>query len=168
MKYPILLLHGMGFRDDHCIGYWGRIPKTLEEAGYRVCYGHQDSNASIETNARHIAIELEKILINLNTEKVNIIAHSKGGLEARYLATTLGYGDKVASITTLSTPHHGSKTVDHLMRFPNGLIHMGCKVADLWFRGLGDKKPNTFEAINAFKTENARSFNENNPDVPLL
>ena len=122
MKYPILMLHGMGFRDDGRIGYWGRIPKALESAGYKVYYGRQDSSASIEVNARQIADSLEEILKSVNTDKVNIIAHSKGGLEARYLASALGYGDRIASISTLSTPHNGSKTVDRLMRFPDGLI----------------------------------------------
>ena len=30
LKYPILLVHGMGFRDDNIINYWGRIPKVFE------------------------------------------------------------------------------------------------------------------------------------------
>lgn len=166
MQYPILLLHGMGFRDDHYIGYWGRIPKVLEKAGYKVCYGRQDSSASIEMNARQVAAELDELLKSMNAEKVNIIAHSKGGMEARYLATTLGYGDRIASITTLSTPHHGSRTVDHLMRFPDGLIRTGCKFVDLWFKILGDKNPDTYRAISSFRTENARKFNEENPDCP--
>lgn len=33
MKYPILLVHGMGFRDDRKIGYWGRIPDVLKNNG---------------------------------------------------------------------------------------------------------------------------------------
>ncbi|MCM1089492.1 MAG: triacylglycerol lipase [Butyrivibrio sp.] len=165
VKYPILMLHGMGFRDDGRIGYWGRIPKALESAGYKVYYGRQDSSASIEVNARQIADSLEEILKSVNTDKVNIIAHSKGGLEARYLASALGYGDRIASISTLSTPHNGSKTVDRLMRFPDGLIRVGCKAADLWFRLLGDKHPDTYKAINAFKTESAERFNRENPDV---
>ena len=37
-------------------------------------------------------------------EKVNIIAHSKGGLDSRYMITHLGLADKVASLTTVATP----------------------------------------------------------------
>lgn len=165
MNYPILLVHGMGFRDDGKIGYWGRIPKALEDAGYKVCYGRQDSSASIEVNARQLADSLEEILKSMNVDKVNIIAHSKGGLEARYLASTLGYGDRIVSISTLSTPHNGSKTVDRLMKFPGGLIRVGCKAADWWFRLLGDQNPDTYNAISAFKTESAERFNRENPNV---
>ena len=50
-KYPILMVHGMGFRDRKYFNYWGRIPKILKENGADIYYGHQDSNGSIETNA---------------------------------------------------------------------------------------------------------------------
>lgn len=47
LKYPILLVHGMGYRDGKHIGYRGRIPKALEQEGCRVYFGNQDSNATI-------------------------------------------------------------------------------------------------------------------------
>lgn len=165
MKYPILLIHGMGFRDDHRIGYWGRIPKVLEENGYKICLSGQDSNGSVESNARQIAESFDAILKKYNAEKVNIIAHSKGGLEARYLASTLGLSDKICSITTLSTPHNGSKTVDALMNFPKPLIKAGCKITDLWFKLCGDRSPDTYGAICSFRTLEAQKFNRENPDI---
>lgn len=164
MKYPILLIHGMGFRDNHKIGYWGRIPKTLKENGYNVILSGQDSNGSIESNAKQIAEKFDDILLKYNTEKVNIIAHSKGGLEARYIATTLGFENKIASITTLSTPHNGSNTVDFFMKTPPFIIKLGCKIADIWFKILGDKTPDTYSAICSFRTSEANLFNIQNPD----
>ena len=41
-KYPILMVHGMGFRDRKYFNYWGRIPKILKENGADIYYGHQD------------------------------------------------------------------------------------------------------------------------------
>lgn len=79
-KYPLLLIHGMGFRDRKYLNYWGRIPKYLMANGAQIYYGGQDSNASIEYNARFIANKIEKILKECNTDKFNIFAHSKGGL----------------------------------------------------------------------------------------
>lgn len=168
MKYPILLVHGMGFRDDRTVGYWGRIPRKLKENGFSVYLSGQDSNGSIESNSHKVAESIDKALKAEHAEKVNIIAHSKGGLEARYAASSLGYSDKIASITTLSTPHNGSKTVDKLMNIPEPLIKGGCKAADLWFRLLGDKNPDTFSAICSFRTEDARRFNEQNPDAGTI
>lgn len=102
LKYPVLMVHGMGFRDHKILNYWGRIPKELEKMGCRIYFGGQDSNGSIETNAAIIAEKIEEIINEEKTEKVNIIAHSKGGLDARYAISSLGMGDKVASLTTLA------------------------------------------------------------------
>ncbi|MCI7768619.1 MAG: hypothetical protein MSJ26_11670 [Oscillospiraceae bacterium] len=165
LKYPVLLVHGMGFRDFKAIGYWGRIPKALEENGAEVFFGGQDSNGSIESNARQLRVSLENALAVSGAEKANIIAHSKGGLEARYLISSMGYSGKVASLTTVSTPHNGSVTVDKLMRFPQAAVKLGCGACDLWFRLLGDKAPHTYEAVKSFRTADAERFNRENPDA---
>ena len=166
-SYPLLLVHGMGFRDRKNRCYWGRTAKLLERHGARVFFGGQDSNGSVEDNARCVKKSLLAALEKTGAEKVNILAHSKGGLEARYLITRLGCADKVASLTTLATPHNGSVTVDRLMGLvPQGVIRAGCKPIDLWFGLLGDKNPDTYAAICAFRTADAERFNEETPDMP--
>ncbi|MBQ7817761.1 MAG: hypothetical protein IJ388_03080 [Oscillospiraceae bacterium] len=163
-NFPILLVHGMGFRDNQYVGYWGRIPKTLEELGCSIYFGHQDSNADIETNGKHLSERINQILRETGAEKVNIIAHSKGGLDSRYAISSLNMGDKVASLTTIATPHHGSKTIDKLMRLPQPLIKFVCACTDCWFLLLGDKKPNTYKVLHAFTTDAAAAFNAQNPN----
>lgn len=163
-KYPILLVHGMGFRDRKIFCYWGRIPKVLKSLGAQVYFGGQDSNGALEDNAKHVAKRIDEILAETGAEKVNIIAHSKGGLESRYIISTLGYADKIASLTTISTPHHGSKTVDLLMKTPQWLVRAGSFCVDLWFGLLGDRHPRTYRAICLFKTDVAEAFNRENPD----
>lgn len=167
-KYPILMVHGMGFRDRKRLCYWGRIPRTLEENGAAVFFGGQDSNGTVESNARQVESALNRVLAETGAEKVNIIAHSKGGLEARYLISTMGYGGKIASLTTLATPHNGSLTVDSLLRYTDFAVKPCCKAVDLWFRLLGDKSPNTYGAINVFRTAAAEKFNRENPDDPRV
>ena len=164
LKYPILLVHGMGFRDTRLINYWGRIPDVLKKAGCKIYYGGQDSNASIETNALHIKRRIEQILSETGAEKVNIIAHSKGGLDARYAISTLGMGGMVASLTTMSTPHNGSKTMDLIFRLPDPLIRLAGSLTDCWFKILGDKNPDSYSAFCCFTTKNAEKFNTDNPD----
>ena len=166
LQYPVLLIHGMGFRDGKRITYWGRIPGVLKKHGIPVFHAFQDSNGSLEGNAGQIATALDDVLRQTGADKVNIIAHSKGGLEARYLISGMGYGSKVASLTTLATPHHGSKTVDRLMKFPDGLIRFGCKCVDLWYRILGDQEPDTYRAIQIFQTSYMEQFNLQNQDMP--
>lgn len=44
--------------------------------------------------------------------KFHIIAHSMGGLDSRYLITHLGGSHRIASLTTIATPHFGSPIAD--------------------------------------------------------
>jgi triacylglycerol lipase len=166
LKYPVLLVHGMGFRDNSIISYWGRVPKTLKKMGCDIHYGHQDSSGSVEGNGEKIAARIDEILKKTNAEKVNIIAHSKGGLDCRYAISTLGMGDRVASLTTLATPHHGSKCVDILLKLPDFLVRVAGFCTDCWFRIIGDKKPEAYKVFHLFTTEGARKFNIENPDCP--
>lgn len=163
-KYPILLIHGTGFRDRKYLNYWGRIPKALENNGAAVFYGNQDSWGTIETNALFLKDSIEKILADTKCEKVNLIAHSKGGLEARFLISSLHMADKIASLTTISTPHHGSKTIDKVYRCPKFLYKTAAVFVNGWFRLLGDKHPNFYEASREFSTFYMNRFNEDNPD----
>ena len=162
-KYPILMVHGMGFRDRRHLNYWGRIPKKLASRGARIYYGRQDSAGSIESNAKVVAESLLSALDHFGTEKVNIIAHSKGGLEARYIACTMGLADRIASITTINTPHNGSKTVDALMKLPKPLIAAAGGITNIWMRLLGDKAPDAGRAFLQFTTGYAEQFNRENP-----
>lgn len=165
-QYPILLIHGAGFRDLKWPVYWGRIPAALEERGAMLFYGQQDCWASVETNARAILRRIESILSQTGCEKVNIIAHSKGGLEARMAASSLGGGEKIASITTIATPHHGSKTVDRLFKMPRPLFSAAAFAVNNWIRLVGDKKPDFLEVCKGFTTAHMAEFNRQNPDCP--
>ena len=165
-KYPIVLIHGAGFRDLKWPVYWGRIPSVLKKEGAKIYYGLQDCWASVETNAEVIAARIDEILRETGSEKVNIIAHSKGGLDARMAASSCSCGDKIASITTIATPHHGSKTIDRLFLLPRSLWNLAAFAVNNWIRIIGDKNPDFLRLCKGFTTENMRIFNEKNPDVP--
>ena len=165
-KYPIVLIHGAGFRDLKWPVYWGRIPGALERRGARVFYGLQDCWASTETNAREIVHRIDAILRETGAEKVNLIAHSKGGLEARMAASSLQAGDRIASITTIATPHHGSRTIDRLFSAPKVLFDLAAFAVNNWIRVVGDRKPDFLEVCRGFTTERMAAFNRENPDVP--
>ncbi len=164
-KYPIVLIHGTGFRDRKYFNYWGRIPKVLTRNGCSIFYGHQESWAAIENNAIIIKNSIEKIIEETGAEKVNLIAHSKGGLEARYVISSLNMSSKIASLTTIATPHHGSKTMDIICKLPKVLFRLVSVFANLWFRMLGDKNPDFYKVCGQFTTYFAEIFNNENPDV---
>jgi triacylglycerol lipase len=167
-KYPILLVHGTGFRDRRYLNYWGRIPAALEQNGATLFYGNQDSWGSIEHNAAVVRDSLLRVLAETGCEKVNIIAHSKGGLEARYMISSLGMAEYVASLTTVATPHHGSKTMDLLLRLPVWMFRVAAFFTNSAFRMLGDQNPDFFTASRQFSTAYMESFNAQNPDAPSV
>ena len=166
LKYPLLMVHGMGFRDRRRLNYWGRIPAALEADGVKIFYGGQDSNGSIEDNGAFLADRIRSLAAENNITKFNVIAHSKGGLDIRYAISSLGINDLIASVTTINTPHNGSYTVDKLLKIPAAFVRLGCFMTDFWFKVLGDGDPKTYKAITAFKTSSAEEFNRANPDDP--
>ena len=165
LKYPVLLVHGMGFRDDNKLfSYWGRIPNAIEARGCQVFMGNQDCNAAIETNGEYLVKRVNEILEETGAKKINIIAHSKGGLDSRYAISTLGLGNKVASLTTLATPHNGSKTVDKILKLPDFFARFAGLCADSWCRAMGDQQPHSYRVFHSFRTDTAAKFNQDNPD----
>lgn len=165
-RYPVLLVHGVGFRDFHYFNYWGRIPRELRRNGAEVYYGHQEAWGTVEDNGEILRQKIFEILKETGAKKVNIIAHSKGGLDSRYLISGLVMGPYVATLTTINTPHHGSALVDFLMGLPDGLYQLICRYIDWYFGKLGDKKPNAYAASRQLSCGYAKEFNEKYPDVP--
>ena len=165
-KYPILLVHGAGFRDLKIPVYWGRIPNVLMSHGASVYFGGQDCWASTETNAHALCERIDAILKETGADKINIIAHSKGGLEARMAASSLGYGGKIASVTTIGTPHRGSKTFTKFLRAPRAVFSIAAFAVNNWIRLVGDKKPDFQRVCEEFAVSHMERFNAENPDVP--
>ncbi len=114
-KYPILMVHGVFFRDTKYFNYWGRIPRELEINGASIFYGKHSSAASVADSAAELKARIDEVLEETGAEKVNIIAHSKGGLDCRYAIAKLCVADRVASLTTVNTPHKGCLFADHLL-----------------------------------------------------
>jgi len=148
-QYPILLVHGIAWRDDVALKkYWGTIPQQLEKHGATVFLANQNAYNSFEDNAIQIKTRIEEILKQTNAEKINIIAHSKGGLDARYMISCLGMENKVASLTTISTPHHGSSLATEIfvltdkLQLQNQIV----AIAKTYAKIIGDKKPDVWKA----------------------
>lgn len=167
-RYPLLMLHGVGFRDLKYINYWGRIPGQLIKNGAKVYYGHQEAWGTIESNAAEIKEKILDILTIEQTDKVNIIAHSKGGLDARYVVSQLGMGDYVASVTTISSPHHGSEVLEFVEKLPAKLVDTIGNGINKYFKLLGDKTPNFHIVRKQFLIENSKIFNETVKDHPKV
>lgn len=161
-KYPILLVHGVFFRDTRYFNYWGRIPKELELNGAKIYYGNHQSASSVEDSAKELFARVKEIIEESGCEKVNIIAHSKGGLDCRYAISKLGMDKYVASIITINTPHRGCGFADYMLK--NVSLHTQNTIANTYnntLKKIGDKNPDFIAAISCLTQEYCTEFNKN-------
>jgi len=165
LKYPVFLIHGCGFRDKILgMSYWGRIPKMMGKNGVKVYYGGTDAWGSIESNAQKIKRKIENIVKEQGVEKFNIIAHSRGGLEARYVISSLQLSPVIASLTTISTPHRGVKAMNIALYIPGGLYKFVSFFINVWFKILGDKNPDFYKSSRQLSEQLCAEFNKINTD----
>ena len=166
-KYPILMVHGVFFRDSNYINYWGRIPNALAENGARIFYGNHQSAASVADCAQELDARIRQIVAETGCEKVNIIAHSKGGLDCRYALSMLGTAKYVASLTTINTPHRGCEFADYLLsKIPQKQQQAVANTYNATLRRLGDPNPDFLAAVYDLTADMCNQRNENIKDVP--
>lgn len=110
-RLPILFAHGyFGF---DALGvprrpeYFRGIRAALEAEGHVVHVARVSPTAGVAKRATELAAQVRRI-----GGRVNIIAHSMGGLDARYAIAALGLADAVASLVTVGTPHFGTPLAD--------------------------------------------------------
>lgn len=147
-KYPVLLVHGVFFRDSRLLNYWGRIPAELSKNGAEVVYGEHESARPVAESAKELEVRIKRILEDHHCEKVNIIAHSKGGLDCRYALQYLGIGPQVASLTTVNTPHRGCVFAEYLLeKVPQSIAQRVAAAYNASYKALGDRKPDFIAAV---------------------
>ncbi|KAK7612157.1 triacylglycerol lipase [Phyllosticta paracitricarpa] len=131
-KHPIVLAHGLlGFDELRLAGqyapgiqYWRGIREALEARDIRVITASVSPSGSIEARAAMLSERIRSALAlapdqpsqQHQPQSVNIIAHSMGGLDARYMISRLQpSGIAVKSLATIATPHRGSAFADYVM-----------------------------------------------------
>jgi triacylglycerol lipase len=160
LKYPLVFVHGAGFRDrSFGINYWGRIPRYLQERGVAPYYGGTDAWGTIETNGELLKQRILEILAETGAEKVNLLAHSRGGLECRYVISVLDMAPRVASLVTMSTPHRGAKAMNVALKFPVWMYRLVSFFVDLWSKILGDGMPDFFTGSRQLSERYCTEFN---------
>lgn len=111
-RHPLVLVHGLlGF--DSVLGivdYFYGIPADLRSGGARVYIVNVSSSNSTELRGEQLVLELQTLRALYGHQKFNLIGHSHGGPTARYAASVRP--DLVASVTSIGSPHTGSKVAD--------------------------------------------------------
>jgi triacylglycerol lipase len=170
-RHPIVLMHGMGGTDSYLdlLDYFSGVEELLEDAGYLVFAPAVDSFAPIDHRAGQWAGHLDGLMAEGQARRFNVIAHSQGGLDTRYLLHQPGWADRIVSLTTVSTPHRGTPTADLV----TGALDISPlegvvldEIADALADWLGIGAEETTEAFADLTTERMAEFNEDYPDHP--
>jgi triacylglycerol lipase len=162
--FPIVLVHGIArfdilaeiLRDKLQIPetifgdqtqYFKGIKSHLEAHGFTVSHPNQSFAGSVDLRAEQLRDRINNIVSTSGSAKVHIIAHSMGGLDARHMIVDKGMPDKVATLTTIGTPHHGSPVADHIVNQGGSLLlQMLDKVIDV--EGVADLTTSACEQFN--------------------
>jgi triacylglycerol lipase len=170
-RYPIVLAHGMsGF--DRLFGvldYWHGVAGALGEGGAKVYVTKVSAFNSTEVRGEQLLAQVEQIAAASGAGKVNLVGHSHGGLDVRYVLAVRP--DLVASVTTIGTPHRGSDVADFLAdnTTPNGFTQT---VLSLFVDGLGtvinlltgaDNPQDSLAGLNSLTSAGMASFNAEYP-----
>lgn len=167
-RYPVYLVHGIGFTSKNLtFNYWEGVMPVLDKLGVQYFQSSQPAFGLIADNA---AILKRDILVYLaahpETEKVHIIAHSRGGLESRWMITHLDMADKVASLSMLATPHRGSPAADYIYERVGSREHLLVKTLGAYLALKGEDHSDAYSSGLQLTTGNMAAFNALVPNVP--
>lgn len=115
LRSPVVLVHGLfGFSRFQVAGctlasYFPGIAEAIEQAGNRVLIPTLCPTGGIQERAGQLTDFLRD---HSPDEPVHLIAHSMGGLDARYMISQLDMAGHVLTLTTLGTPHRGTIFAD--------------------------------------------------------
>ncbi len=120
-RYPVVLVNGI---DTSPLFRWStRIEDVLRAQGNKVFLATLTPYQSTQKRSPMLAARIDQVLKETGAAKVNLVCHSLGGLDCRYVASAGGltadqgkdgaaWSSKIASITTVGTAHHGTRVAD--------------------------------------------------------
>jgi triacylglycerol lipase len=140
---------------------------ALVADGYYVLRDSVPPVDSVATRAAALATQIDAFIAANRLDRVHVIAHSMGGLDSRYLLSTLQRGAKIKSLTTLSTPHRGSPLADLGLGITHSLTtsQQDAILALVEFLGPSVTAQQLERALGDLAEAHAAAFNAANPDV---
>ncbi|MFO0669898.1 MAG: hypothetical protein U0235_09780 [Polyangiaceae bacterium] len=181
-RFPIVLVNGI---DDSPLFRWSdRIQRTLrEDGGHTVALATLPPWSPVKTRGPALWKRIQEVRAETHAAKVNLVCHSLGGLDCRYVASPAGLvwdaddvdakevAGAIASVTTVATAHHGTRAADVLMGLaPDGDRQ---KLADALVALLGGalgsgrsvEDPHVRDGLAAITTEEAERFSREMVDA---
>jgi triacylglycerol lipase len=158
-RHPVVFCHGMlamsmlRMQIPEDCNYFSHLRSCLRDRGVRALFPRVEPTGGAAARAEQLRDQIR----HWTDEPVNLIGHSMGGLDARFLIGHLGMADRVRSLTTVATPHHGTALAD-------------------WFCANFRHRVPLLTALEAFginvdgfrdcQLAACRAFNDRTPDAP--
>lgn len=114
-RFPIVLVHGWtGFENIGPLTYYFGVRNDLESLGYPIATAVLDPYNAVDIRGEQLTEFVAATLTAQHARKVNLLGHSQGGIDSRYVAAEAGggMGDRVGAVITLGTPHLGTPFTD--------------------------------------------------------
>lgn len=170
-RLPIVLAHGLLGFDTFSLApaalkdslpslsivYWRGITEVLQRRGVEVLVAKVPTSATIEERAEELRKQIEHTFPH---REINMIGHSMGGLDCRFLASRMETTFTVRSVTTIATPHRGSPFADYMLDQVIGKERLPMLLSFIEKAGL----PGGGRAFSNLTTYAMNEFNENVPD----
>lgn len=108
---PVLLIHGYN-SDAKVWKEWELLLNNSQIPYKAVNFTQNDKCGSAKDHADELKNIVSNFKKNMGVEKINIVAHSKGGLDTRIYLTNNITNDAVANFIMIGTPNKGSPVED--------------------------------------------------------
>lgn len=168
--YPIVLAHGLdGFKNIGPLEYYYGVPEVLRADGHEVFVAQVDAYNSSEVRGAQLQVFVQSVLQQTGAAKVDLICHSQGGLDCRYVASHLGA--HVAALVMIASPNRGDPVADVATQaLPGPAQDAIAALLSLFGAAIdgGMGSQNAQAAINALSSAGAAAFSAAHPDDPRV
>jgi len=168
--YPIVLAHGFsGFHNIGPLNYFYGVEDALSKDGHQVFVTRVDPYNSSEVRGEQLLAQVQSILGDTSSAKVNLICHSQGALDCRYVANKLG--KQIGAVVMVAGVNRGDYVADVAAGIVQGptadalqllLSVLGSGVLD----PNGNPNTDAKAAIAQLTTPGCEAFNAKYPDDP--
>lgn len=171
IKHPVVLMHGFGvgasFRRG---GHLHDEALYLRSRGVRAIAPNVSPYNTVRARTATWDDRLRRVLDEVESDRLVVIAHSMGGLDARHLISKMNWHEAINVLVTVSTPHRGSSVAEFILDQPEAVREWLVDMAD-WVGSniLEDGSANIRRALSELTPDYVENtFNEevpNHPDV---
>lgn len=169
VQTPVVLMHGFGagasFRRG---GHLHEEALHLRSRGVRAVAPNVSPYNTVRARTATWDDRLTHVLDQTGADRLLLVAHSMGGLDARYLISNMGWHEVVDVLVTVSTPHRGSAVASLVLEQPEFVREWVSDLAD-WVGTyiLEDGSANIRRALAELTPEHMENtFNPNVPNHP--